>query len=161
MSEPITVELIKIAGNGRDWTCLFYDEAAASCAVYRHRPLECRLLKCWDTSGIVSVIGRNTLQRSDIINSGDPVLELIKKHERECPCHEIDSLVSAFSVGQKKAAALAGMKELVHNDLSIRTFAFKELELKREFEMFIFGRTVSQILSERGLKVTMNKGKKS
>ena len=161
MSEPITVELIKIAGNGRDWGCFFYDEATASCGVYQHRPLECRLLKCWDTSGIVSVIGRNTLQRSDIINSGDPVLELIQKHERECPCHEIERLISAFAGGQKKAAALAGMKELVHNDLSIRTFAFKELELKREFEMFIFGRPVSQILAERGLKVTMNKGKKS
>lgn len=159
--EPIHRELIKIAGTGRGWGCSFYDEATASCAVYQHRLLECRLLKCWDTSGIVSVIGRNTLRRSDIINPGDPVLELIEKHERECPYHEIESLISAFAGKQKKTTALFRMKELVHNDLSIRNFAFSELGLKREFGMFIFGRPVSQILADRGLKVTMNERKKA
>jgi len=159
--EPIPLELIKIAGNGVDWGCSFYDGATAACAVYRHRPLECRLLKCWETSGIIAVIGRNTLRRSDIINPGDPVLELIDRHEQECPCDEIESLILAFAERQKKAAALARMKELVHNDLSIRTFAFNELELNREFEMFIFGRPLAQILAERGLKVTMREEEKS
>jgi len=156
--EPIPEELIKLAGNGKDWGCFFYNEAAASCAIYGYRPVECRLLKCWDTSAVRSLLGRNTLRRADIINSGDPVLELIAEHERECPCCELERFIRDFGHPKKKTAALSGLKELVHNDMSLRVFAFRELELRREFELFIFGRPVSQILKERGLKVTMNKG---
>ncbi len=160
MLEPIPTELIKIAGRGRDWSCLLYDEATASCAVYRSRFLECRLLKCWDAAEIMAVIGKDTIRRSDIINPEDPVIELIEKHEQVCPYNEIESLITALSGGRNKAKALARMKELVHNDLYIRAFAFRELDLKKEFELFIFGRPLTKVLEDRGLKVTMGEDKR-
>ena len=54
--QPVPQELVKIAGKGRGWECLFIDNAASSCMIYEQRPLECRILKCWDTSELLSVI---------------------------------------------------------------------------------------------------------
>jgi hypothetical protein len=155
MLGPIPSELVKIAGKGSDWSCIFYDEANSSCALYRSRFLECRLLKCWDAAEIMTVVGKNTIRRSDIINPDDPVIELIEKHEQACSHNEIESLIPALSGGRNKEKALARMKELVHNDLYMRDFAFRELDLKKEFELFIFGRPLTKVLEDRGLKITM------
>jgi hypothetical protein len=160
MLESIPTELVKIAGKGSDRACLLYDEPTASCAVYRSRFLECRLLKCWDAAEIMTVIGKDTIRRSDVINPDDPVIELIEKHEQECSYNEIESLITDLSGGRHKAKAHARMKELVHNDLSLREFAFRELDLKKEFESFIFGRPLTRVLEDRGLKITMGEGKR-
>lgn len=160
MSEPIPTELVKIAGKGLEWSCLFYDGPTSSCAVYRSRFLECRLLKCWDTAEIRAVIGKDTIRRSDIINPDDPVMELIEKHEQACPYNEIEDLMTALPAGRNKAKARARMKELVHNDLYLRDFAFRELDLKKEFELFIFGRPLTKVLENRGLKIIMGEGKR-
>jgi Fe-S-cluster containining protein len=160
MLEPIPTELVKIAGKSFDRPCLFYDESTAFCEVYRSRFLECRLLKCWDTAEIRAVMGKDTIRRSDIINPDDPVIELIEKHEQACPYNEIEGLITALSGGRNKAKAHARMKELVHNDLYMREFAFRELDLKKEFELFIFGRPLTKVLEDRGLKITMGEGKR-
>ena len=68
--EPLQKELVKIAGKGNGWSCCFYDTEKASCSIYSHRPLECRILKCWDTEQLLSVVGKDTLARADILGSG-------------------------------------------------------------------------------------------
>lgn len=159
--EPVDRELIKVAGKGKDWSCCFYDEKEASCMIYAHRFLECRLLKCWDTSGLISVIGKNTITRADIINRDDPILWVIETHERECPLHEVENLIFTLSQGTDKSKTLAKLTELVRKDLAIRSYAFSELGLKAEFELFIFGRPLSKLLSDRGITVQMKKSKET
>jgi len=83
--EPVQKELVKLAGKGKGWVCLFFDEKKSSCAIYAHRPLECRLLKCWDTAELLSVIGQKTLSRIDIISKDDPILKFIETHEKNVP----------------------------------------------------------------------------
>jgi Fe-S-cluster containining protein len=121
--EPVHQELIKVRGKGEDWSCCFYNEKESSCSVYEHRLLECRLLKCWDPSEILSVIGRDTIIRADIINPDDPIIEVIKTHELECPYHEIENAVDNI---------------------------LREKD-KSDFELFIFGQPLFKILSDRGL----------
>jgi Fe-S-cluster containining protein len=149
--EPVHQELIKARGKGDDWTCCFYDEKESSCSVYEHRLLECRLLKCWDPSELQSVIGRDTIIRADIINPHDPILEVIKEHEQECPYHEIESLVDNILREKDKSKNLERLTQLVNKDLSLRKYALEELGLNRDFELFIFGRPLFKILSDRGL----------
>jgi Fe-S-cluster containining protein len=151
--EPVSDEMVKVSGKDGGWACFFYDEAKNSCDIYENRFLECRLLKCWDTSGILSVIGRNTIQRSDIINPDDPVVDLIKSQEEECSPYEVETLLASLSPGKDSARALERLSLLVYRDKSIRSFALTELELKKEFEYFIFGRPLSRILEERGISV--------
>ena len=83
---PTTRELIKTAGRGDDWTCCFFDERTGACSIYEYRPLECRLLQCWDTAPLEAVINRETLARTDIIPADDPILPLIAHHDQECSC---------------------------------------------------------------------------
>jgi Fe-S-cluster containining protein len=146
-------EIVKVAGKGENWSCVFYDDEKASCTIYTHRFLECRLLKCWDTSEIMSIIGKNTIIRADIINPDDPVMSVIETHEQECPYEEVETLLSALSKEKDKSLTFKRLTELVRKDLSIRAFALSELELKAEFELFIFGRPLFKVLKDRGLMV--------
>ena len=149
--EPVHQELIKVRGRGDDWTCCFYDEKASSCSVYEHRFLECRLLKCWDTSRLLSVLGKDTIVRADIINPGDPILEVIKTHERECSYNEIENSIDNILREKDKSKNIEKLTQYVNKDLSIRQYALSELELNKDFELFIFGRPLFKILNDRGL----------
>ncbi|RKO68182.1 YkgJ family cysteine cluster protein [Desulfofundulus salinus] len=145
--KPAPRELVKVRGKGKEWSCCFFDEKSSACTIYEHRLLECRLLKCWDTSALEGVVGRNTIVRADIINPRDPILEVIEMHERECPCQEVEELLSNLSRGTDKSKTLARLDELVRKDLAIRVYAIKELGLREEFELFIFGRPLFKVLS--------------
>ena len=150
---PADQEMIKIRGKGNRWTCRFFDEAASACTVYEHRLLECRLLKCWDPTELLSVIGRDTIIRSDIINPGDPILELIAVHEQECPMHEVNELIQSLSAGRDNAQAMARLTQLTRHDQAIRNYAVSNLGLGSQYWLFIFGRPMSQILSAHGISL--------
>jgi Fe-S-cluster containining protein len=153
MFEPVRKELIKVKGKSADWTCCFYDEQGASCKIYKHRFLECKLLKCWDTADIISVIGKNTLDRTDIINPKDPIIKIIEQHEQECPFPEINDLLSGLSSGKEKSGIFSHLQEFVRRDMSVRSLALSELGLKEEYELFIFGRPLTEILKDHGLTI--------
>jgi Fe-S-cluster containining protein len=152
-------ELVKVMGNGEDWSCFFYDKEDFSCKIYAHRFLECRLLKCWDTAELVSVIGKDTIKRTDIINPDDPIRWVIETHEKKCPCEEIENLILTLSEESDKSETLAKLTEFVRKDMAIRHYAFSELGLKTDFEFFIFGRPLSKLLSDREITVNVKKPK--
>jgi Fe-S-cluster containining protein len=154
--EHVQHELVKVRGKEEDWSCYFYDEKENSCRIYEHRFLECRLLKCWDTADVMSVIGKDMIVRADIVNPEDPIMSVIDIHEKECPSQEIESLVFALSRGTDKQKTITGLTGLVNKDLSIRSFAMSELGLNDEFEFFIFGRPVHEILETHGLSIHRN-----
>lgn len=153
MLEQVPREIIKVMGKGKEWSCHFYEEKDSSCRIYRNRFLECRLLKCWDTSEIMFVLGRNTIVRTDIINPNDPVIDVIENHEKECPMEEVESLIAPASFKKDRPGALARLAELVRKDLAIRSYAVSELDLNPDYELFIFGRTLGTLLGDLGLSV--------
>jgi Fe-S-cluster containining protein len=156
--EQVHQELVKVLGKGKDWSCYFYDEKGSSCTIYEHRFLECRLLKCWAPLELLTVMGKNTIIRADIINPTDPIMEVIETHEKECPCQEIENLISNLSRETDRSKTLARLNEFVRKDLSLRFYAMSELGLKREFELFIFGRPLFKILDTRGISVRVAYG---
>jgi Fe-S-cluster containining protein len=151
--EQASKEMIKVAGKGDTWSCCFYREEDSSCMIYEHRFLECRLLKCWEPAEIMSVIGKHTICRSDIINQDDPVLSIIETHEKECSLPEVQQLIGEASFGKDSSKALRRLTELVQKDRALRSYALSKLELKPEYELFIFGRPLMQILKDSGLAV--------
>ena len=156
--EQVPREIIKVDGKGEDWSCCFYHEQDASCTIYGQRFIECRLLKCWDTTEIMRIIGRGTILRADIINHNDPIMRMIEVHEKECPAHEVESLITAASAGIDKKRILARLGELVSKDISMRSYAVSELGLRTDYELFIFGRPLSKLLNDRGLAVHTPQG---
>jgi Fe-S-cluster containining protein len=153
--EHVPDELIKVAGKGDGWACCFYNEEVSACMIYGTRFLECRLLKCWDPSDLIRVIGKDTIKRADIINSNDPIMEIIELHERDCPAGEVNALISGITSAPVDPEVMSGLSALVHRDISIRSYAVSELGLDIEFELFVFGRPMVKIIADRGLSVRL------
>jgi len=156
--EPVSHELVKVGGRGQDWACLFFRAVpGASCGIYRQRPLECRLLKCWDTAELAAVVGKNTISRADIIKPADPLLRFIAIHEQQCSCRRLNELLAALPEAAAGAAAasgiLAGLTGLARRDLALRAQARAELGLSIAVELFVFGRPLFIILQSHGLAV--------
>lgn len=151
--EPLQKELVKVAGKGKGWSCFFYDTEKSFCTIYNHRPLECRLLKCWDTAELLSVIGKDTLVRTDILGRGDPVMKHVKMHETECSLPKVEALISVLLKNKKDPEALAKLSVLINEDLAIRSHAIAEFGFSLEAELFVFGRPLFKILNARGLQV--------
>lgn len=150
---PTDKELIKLYGRNGDWACRFLDDATSECTIYEYRPLECRLLKCWDTTDLVAVIGRNTLVRTDIINPGDAIAEVIQFHERKVPLEDLQDLIIRFSERRvKEEVALKKLEEMIRQDRAIRANAFAELGLERQYELFVFGRPLTALMESYGLQ---------
>ena len=152
-SQPVEKELIKIAGKGKGWVCFFFDEKESSCTIYRHRPLECRLLKCWDTEQLLSVIGKDTMTRADILSEDDTIMSYIEAHEQECSITMAEKLISVLLEKNDYPESLAKLTAMVHQDLAIRSRAVSEFGLSLEAELFIFGRPLFKVLSARGFQL--------
>ncbi len=143
-------EMVKVAGKGDTWSCCFYREEDSSCMIYEHRFLECRLLKCWEPTEIMRIIGQHTIRRSDIINQDDPVLSIIETHEKECCLLEVQQLINEASFGKDSSKALRRLTELVQKDTALRSYALSDLKLKPEYALFIFGRPLMKIVEDFG-----------
>lgn len=151
--EATSQELIKIQGTGTEWMCRLFDPQKSICTIYEHRPRECRLLKCWDTKDLLSVIGVDTISRHDIINPADPILKIIHEHEQLCPTSKIENLTAAWPHDKKNQNYRTELAELAHKDLAIRTQAVFELGLPQTIELFVFGRPLFKQLAAFGLSV--------
>jgi len=156
--EPITQEMIKVGGKGKDWECGFWDPDTKLCTIYEHRPLECRLLECWDTSELENVVGKNYLTRADIIAPDDSINEFIQFHELKCPVPAPDKIRMALSPEGEGPDVLAKLTELVHRDLVVRAEAVGSLDIPLPLEIFYFGRPLHIVLNAYGLCATEKDG---
>jgi len=149
--QPVTVELVKIVGTGRQWDCYYYDEVIG-CTVYVERPYACRVLKCWDTAEILALVEKETLTRFDIIEKDDPLIPVMLEYERICPCDDLGVVYANFaqlSNGQKY-----DLEQRVRSDLRFRTRIIADFQLKVSEELFYFGRPLFQLLQPLGVRIS-------
>ncbi len=156
--EPVTKELVKISGHGQSWTCRFYDPIHSACTIHSQRPLECRLLKCWDTNDIMEVIKKNTLTRLDIIGKKNPIAPWICEQEKKCPYRETNFLLRTLSSSPHPSPLLTELTAIIREDLTIRTRAVAQFHLSLPLELFYFGRPVFQVIRGKGLKIFEKQG---
>ncbi len=152
--EQAREEIVKVAGKGDAWECFYYREEDSSCSIYEHRFLECRLLKCWNPAEILRVIGRNTIRRSDVMNRDDPLLPFIERQEKECPLEDLKGLIDEALSGGRKRKVFTKLVRLMQKDAAIRFTAFRDVGLRPEYERFVFGRPVRNIVRDAGLTIS-------
>jgi Fe-S-cluster containining protein len=153
--ERVQTELVKIAGKGRSWVCCLYTEQESSCGIYDRRPLECRLLKCWDTAELLPVIGKGTLTRADVVGTDSPMMKYIVTMEREISLDHVENLISAMQQSDRHEPYLSQLSTLARHDLALRSRAVSEYRLSLGDELFLFGRPLFKILSSRGVRIPM------
>jgi hypothetical protein len=107
---PLGQELLKIRGKGMGWECVNFKPTDNACAIYVHRPLECRTLSCTDCTALFEAMAAPTLSRSDLVCRPSALWDCIEEHE------------SRFSVEQAMALTrcMSGLTISVELDRMIR-----------------------------------------
>ncbi len=153
--QAVKNELVKLLGKGRQWDCCYYDDKSG-CTIYKHRPIACRVLECWDTTNILELVEKDTLSRRDILGSEHPLLPIIDEHEKKCPCEGLEFIrdnCQNLSSGRQR-----DITQLVREDLRLRARVIQDFDLKLQEELFYFGRPFFQLLQPFGVRVLESEG---
>ena len=157
--EPITddlielpTELIKLKGRNKTWACTFLESDGAQCHIYEHRPLECRSLKCWDTTEFEQIYNADRLTRRDLLENVSGLWDLVCDHEVRCAYALIRKLVNQLANNDREAA-LQVIIELVRYDMEIRTLVVEKGQLDPAMTDFLFGRPLMQTMTMFGLTI--------
>ena len=146
--QPVKSELIKISGAGGTWRCRFFDPKEKGCAIYEHRPLACRVLKCWDTSEIKELAGKDLLSRVDVAKNSEELIQAIQSHERLYPCPDFEAF--ARKLPRLSAKIIKKIEAMVNGDINFRREAIHSFHLSVDLEMFFFGRPLFQLFDAMG-----------
>lgn len=152
--EPAKSEFIKVAGSNKSWKCCFYQDDTG-CSIYKNRPKECKLLKCWDTSDLLKNVYKDSLQRRDIIPLAHPIMEYITIHDLNCSFEKIQCIVDdAGKSSYQDNKNFGDIALIIQTDFKIRQHAVRELHLSLTNELFYFGRPMFQSLPFYNLQIT-------
>lgn len=148
---PVAVELVKIAGTGKQWDCCYHDDSKG-CLIYPNRPLACRALKCWDTDEVLDLVEKDTLSRFDILEEDHFLLPVIREHERICPCDDLQVLhLNGREVSDQLKRQL---QKQVREEMRFRMRVVADFNLNLADELFYFGRPFFQLLQPFGARVS-------
>ncbi len=145
-------DMVKIAGQGEGWTCLFFGGPEEGCRIYEHRPVECRALKCWDSRDLREVMARPYLQRRDVVNPGDGILKLMAAHEQRCHYEVLKSALNGLH-GPNPDKAAEEIIDLLKYDDFMRSFLAEKLALDPKTMDFFFGRPLTITIRLFGLRL--------
>jgi Fe-S-cluster containining protein len=152
--KPANSDIIKIKGKSPSWECVFFQKRDKSCSIYDHRPLECRLLKCWDTRDIEAVYEKDRLTRRDILAGIEGLWELVADHEKQCAHDAVNRAIRDLHGALDKQAreAIAGA---IQYDSAIRELVLENGNVAPDMIDFLFGRPLMVVLKSAGY--TMNR----
>lgn len=142
-------EMVKVRPAPEGPVCIFYDKALCGCSVYPSRPLECRVLKCWDTRRIEEVYSKERLVRRDILQDSKALLQLAHEHEKRCSHVQLKQLTQRQDLDwEKKAQQIVDM---ISTDMAVRELVVQKAGLNLAVLDFVFGRPLLQTLAQYGL----------
>ena len=144
-TEPLTEEIVKIRGRDGSPACILFDTGDSRCTIYDHRPVECRLLKCWDTREIEAIYNVNRLTRKDLMLNVTGLWELIEDHEERCAYHNVEDYRKAFDRAEREIE-LKKISEIIHYDANIRRLVVEKVGIDPAITDFIFGRPMADTL---------------
>ncbi|MBW1671834.1 MAG: YkgJ family cysteine cluster protein [Deltaproteobacteria bacterium] len=140
-------EMIKIKGKDGSSACTFYDAQQKACSIYEDRPLECRVLKCWDTEEVEGLFMKDLLSRLDLCPKGSVVAEMISAYERSFSPSRVYGLLSEAASTEGAQETGPEIEQMVSTDEAFRQKVVETLGLKeKEFEFF-FGRPVKALVA--------------
>ncbi len=140
----LTRELIKVRGkNQNSWACPFHDPQSNLCLIHQHRPLQCRLLECWNTREITAAYDKNTLSRNDVFSRGSAMEEIVAVHEQKCPVEAFTDLLrqDMDSPGKKSR----DINEMITYDERIRRVFQGKTQASAQDLDYYFGRPLKDL----------------
>jgi len=151
---PCATDIIKIKSRKESTACIFYDEQAMSCSIYENRPIECRVMKCWNTSEISSIYNRNRLTRYDIVGNVEGLWELVTDHQERCSFGSILAFADQIRESRRKNPVLEKeVRYRIQYDMEIRSLARDKGNLDDGMMEFLFGRPIMDTMKSLGINI--------
>ena len=148
--KPADSDIIKIKGKSPSWECVFFQKKDTSCGIYDHRPLECRLLKCWDTQDMEAAYEKDRLTRQDILAGIEGLWELVTGHEKQCG-HDVINRALQESDGVLTKQAQELLSGAIQYDRAIRQLVLENGNVTPDMIDFLFGRPLTVTLKAAGI----------
>lgn len=155
--EPAEVEMIKLAGTGTSWECPFHHKTGAlsACTIHGDRPMECRVLKCWDTTDIEAVVFKDCLTRFDVLGPDNPLLGEILDHEERCAYRELWLRIEGLK-GKSREESIAEIQAVLSQDMQIRARLIAQYGLTLVQELFYLGQPMFRVVEDSALTISFN-----
>lgn len=149
--QPAVGDIIKIANQPLTTACVFLEAGTvATCELYANRPLECRLLKCWDTTEIESAYCRDRLARKDLLSGIDGLWDLIILHQEKCAYSRVARYMNEIN---KRSGAMSDILEMIRYDAHVRTRITAKMNSSAEMAPFLLGRPLTETIRMYGFQV--------
>jgi Fe-S-cluster containining protein len=149
-------DLIKIKSQSGSSACRYYNAVKGACTIYNQRPLQCRVLKCWDTNAIEALYDRDPLTRKDLLGDIPGLWDLVDAHRRRCD-HQANvrhaELIHAAAEGWQ--AAEAALLESMRYDQSLRDLIHAQGRPDPALLPFLLGRPLLQRLVPLKLRLVL------
>ncbi|MCF8093823.1 MAG: YkgJ family cysteine cluster protein [Desulfobacteraceae bacterium] len=145
-------EIVKIRSAENTRACIYYDDRQKACSIYEIRPIECRVMACWDTTAAEALYNVNRLTRQSLFGSVDWLADLIRTHEEKCGYERISEL--AEKRRRKEAGAVETLLEAVRYDVELRRTVQEKTGMEEDLMDLVFGRPLSQTIpAQFGIKL--------
>jgi Fe-S-cluster containining protein len=152
----LEAEIIKIKSRPGSSECMFFNDTDMSCGIYAHRPLECRILECWNTAKIKSMYSQTRLTRTLVLEKAEWLQDLVQTHESECDIDKIQRLVNDREAGDADAAS--ALTEKINYDFHLRRVVTEKGNIAPDMLDFLLCRPLNEIVS-RQFKIKIQKSK--
>lgn len=154
MVAPAPTDIIKIKGQSSiDAACRFLRHDPVVCTIYAHRPLECRVLACWDTRAILEIYAKERLTRIHLLGRLPGLSDLVDEHQQRCNYERIGALAAAIKKEDASHDAAEALLEIIRYDHSLRRVTVERTRLDPELLEFLFGLPLTQTIGRLGLKL--------
>lgn len=143
--ESAATDIIKIKSKNNSHVCALLDESNHACTIYKHRPLECRVLECWDTKEIERIYTKDRLTRKDLFYPMKDIWDLISDHQERCAYSIIQKIMNSKK-GAKEEENRRTLLEMIRYDKHIRSLLAEKGGIDPEIMDFLFGRPLEQTI---------------
>ncbi|MBI5062791.1 MAG: YkgJ family cysteine cluster protein [Desulfatitalea sp.] len=141
---PAATDIIKIKGAAdSDTTCIFLDQERVGCEIYESRPVECRVLTCWDTRAMMAMYDQERLTRADLLSRLPALNDLVAEHQERCGYDQVARWAERIKKELGGAEAVEALLDAIRYDQSLRQVAVERTHLDPGLLEFLFGRPLS------------------
>ncbi len=144
----LTEERVKVKEKQGNRHCLFFNPEDRSCRIYDNRPLQCRVMECWNPNEYQSLDSRRFLSRKDLLNPDDPLIPLIEAHEKHCALSRLQKALSRIRQGDISAREEA--LDIIFYDQHLRRLLDDQKGIRPENQVFLIGRPLSELIPSLG-----------
>ncbi|MFH2063976.1 MAG: YkgJ family cysteine cluster protein [Pseudomonadota bacterium] len=149
MIKPAETDIVKIKSKINSHECIFHDPDLSGCRIYPDRPIECRILMCRDTKGILSIYDQNRISRKELLFKTSEIWDLVQHHHHRCSYRKIALL--ADRIKKNNPDASQEVNSMIQYDNSLRRLLVEKNEKLSGVLEFLLGRPLSQTISLFGL----------